>query len=172
MPGIRNPERKYSGVDDKRMWEVDGSLCPHGSKRGKMHLGVPMHLPGTMGTEAVVAGWQPLRKSMQATCFTSCHRGVSTALNSKCHCCHRHSQWRWSCSVMSDSLQPHAMFCSPPGYLVHEIFQAWILEWVSISFSRGSSWPRDRTLASCIVGRHLTVWPPREALGTVTLGIF
>ena len=33
---------------------------------------------------------------------------------------------------------------------VHGIFQARILEWVAISFYRGSSLPRDQTLVSCI----------------------
>ena len=42
---------------------------------------------------------------------------------------------------------------SPPGSSVHGILQARILEWVATSFSRGSSWPRDRTTVSCIVGR-------------------
>ena len=37
------------------------------------------------------------------------------------------------------------MDCSPPGSSVHGILQARILEWVAIPFSRGSSWPRDRT---------------------------
>ena len=40
--------------------------------------------------------------------------------------------------------------CSPPSSSVHGISQARILEWVAISLSRGSSWPRDRTCASCI----------------------
>ena len=40
------------------------------------------------------------------------------------------------------------MDCSPPGSPVHGILQARILEWVAISSSRGSSWPRDRTLIS------------------------
>ena len=40
--------------------------------------------------------------------------------------------------------------CSPPGSSVHGISQARILEWVAISFSRGSSWTRDRTHVSCI----------------------
>ena len=40
--------------------------------------------------------------------------------------------------------------CSPPGFSVHGILQARILEWVAISFSRGSSQPRDRTRVSCI----------------------
>ena len=42
------------------------------------------------------------------------------------------------------------MDCSPPGSSVHGISQAGILEWVAISFSRGSSQLRDRTHVSCI----------------------
>jgi len=42
------------------------------------------------------------------------------------------------------------MDCSPPGSSVHEISQARILEWVAVSFSRGSSQYRDRTHVSCI----------------------
>ena len=49
-------------------------------------------------------------------------------------------------------LQP--VDCSPPGSSVHGILQARILEWVVISFSRGSSQPRDRTRVSCFAGRH------------------
>ena len=55
------------------------------------------------------------------------------------------------------------MGCSPPGSLVHGIFQARILEWVAISFSRWSSRPRDRTWVSHIVGRCFTVWATRDA---------
>ena len=57
-----------------------------------------------------------------------------------------------------------AMDCGPPGSSVHEIFQARILEWVAISFSRGSSQPRDRTWVSCTAGRFFTDWATREAL--------
>ena len=47
-----------------------------------------------------------------------------------------------SCSVVSDSL--HSLVdCNPPSSSVHGILQARILEWVAISFSRGSSQPRD-----------------------------
>ena len=35
---------------------------------------------------------------------------------------------------------------------------------VAISFSRGSSQPRDRTQVSCIAGRRFTLWATREAL--------
>ena len=42
------------------------------------------------------------------------------------------------------------MNCSPPGSSLHGISQVRILEWVAISYSRGSSWPKDRTHVSCI----------------------
>ena len=51
---------------------------------------------------------------------------------------------------------------SPPGSSVHGIFQATVLEWVAISFSRGSSQSRDWTWVSRIAGRHFTVWATRD----------
>ena len=56
------------------------------------------------------------------------------------------------------------MDCSPPGSSVHGIAQARILEWVAISLSRGSSWPRDRTHVSCIGRWILYQGASREAL--------
>ena len=44
----------------------------------------------------------------------------------------------------------YTMDYSSPGYYVHGIFQARILEGVAISFSRGPSWSRDQTHVSCI----------------------
>ena len=64
-------------------------------------------------------------------------------------------KWKWSCSAVSDSLQP--MDGSLPGCEIHRIFQARILEWAAISFSRGSSQTRDRTWVSCIADRRFTV---------------
>ena len=55
------------------------------------------------------------------------------------------------------------MDCGPPGSSVHRILQARTLEWAAISFSRGSSWPRDQTWASCITGRFFTFWAPMVA---------
>ena len=46
--------------------------------------------------------------------------------------------------------------CSSPGSSVYGILQARILEWVAISFSRGSSWPGDWTQVSCIAGWFFT----------------
>ena len=54
------------------------------------------------------------------------------------------------------------MDCSLPSSYVHGIFQAIVLEWIAISFSRGSSWPRDQTQVSHIVERRLTIWATRE----------
>ena len=53
------------------------------------------------------------------------------------------------------------MDCSLPRSSIHGIFQARILEWVAISFSRGSSQPRDWTPVSCIVDRRFTIWATR-----------
>ena len=53
--------------------------------------------------------------------------------------------------------------CNLPGSSVHGIFQARVLEWVAISFSRGSSQPRDGTWVSHIAGRCFTIWATREA---------
>ena len=58
--------------------------------------------------------------------------------------------------------------CSLPGSSVHGIFQAIVLEWAAISFSRGSSRPRDRTRVSCIVDRHFTIWATREESSSQT----
>ena len=49
------------------------------------------------------------------------------------------------------------MYFSLPGSSVHGIFQARILEWVAIPFSRGSSRPRDQTWVSYIAGRFFTI---------------
>ena len=66
-----------------------------------------------------------------------------------------------SCPTLFD-LMDH----SPSGSSVHGISQARILKWVAISFSRGSSQPRDRIQVSCIAGRLFTVWATREVLST------
>ena len=54
------------------------------------------------------------------------------------------------------------MDCSLQRSSVHGIFQARVLEWVAISFSRGSSQPRDQTWVSRIVGRCFTIWVTRK----------
>ena len=56
------------------------------------------------------------------------------------------------------------MDCSPPVFSVHEILQAKTLEWVAISFARGSSWYRDGTYVSCTstwIPYHCATWEVR-----------
>ena len=56
------------------------------------------------------------------------------------------SSFRMDWLVVSNSLGLHG----PPGPSAHRILQAGILEWVAVSFSRGSPQPRDHTCVSCI----------------------
>ena len=56
------------------------------------------------------------------------------------------------CPILCDPVD-----CSPPGSSVHGILQARILKWVAISYSRGSSQPRDETRVSRIAGRFFTI---------------
>ena len=66
-------------------------------------------------------------------------------LNASC----MHAQ---SCLTLCDSMD-----CSPPGSSIHGIFQARILEWVAIPFSRRWSQSRDRTHVSSIfcIGKQI-----------------
>ena len=62
-----------------------------------------------------------------------------------------------SCPALCDPMD-----CSPPGSPVHGILQARILEWAAISFSRGSSRPRDQICVSCIADGFFTTKPPEK----------
>ena len=50
------------------------------------------------------------------------------------------------------------ILCDPMDYTVYGILQARILEWVTFSFFRVSSQPRDQTQVSCIAGGFFTIW--------------
>ena len=71
------------------------------------------------------------------------------------------------CLLLQSCLTPcDPVDCSPPGSSVHEILQAWIVRWVIMPSSRGSSWPRDQiqvSCVSCIAGGFLTHWAMWEA---------
>ena len=69
-----------------------------------------------------------------------------------------------SCCTLSHVQLFVTLDYSPPGSSVHEISQARILKWVVISFSRGSSYPRDQTCDSWVfwmggqILYHCTTW--------------
>ena len=75
----------------------------------------------------------------------------------------------YSGAAAAKSLQSCLTLCdpidgSPPGSSIHGIFQARVLEWVTMPSSRGSSQPRDQTQVSCIASGFLTLRAMREAL--------
>ena len=61
-------------------------------------------------------------------------------------------------SVTSDPL------CNLMDYTVHGILQARILEWIAVSFSRGSSQPRDQNQISHTAGRIFNSWVTKEPI--------
>ena len=63
-----------------------------------------------------------------------------------------------SCLTLCDPID-----CSPQAPLSMGILQTRILQWVAISFSRGSSQPSDQTQVSLIAGRFFPSWITREA---------
>ena len=76
---------------------------------------------------------------------------------------------KWSEVKWNEVAQSCLTLCDPmdyslPGSSLRGILQARVLEWVAISFSRRSSWLRDRTQVSLIPGRHFNLWTTREAL--------
>ena len=90
---------------------------------------------------------------------------------------HRNISWWWTCFLIHISkkrkkvkLLSHVRLFATAWTVayqaspIHGVFQARVLEWVSISFSRGSSWPRDRSQVSCTAGKCFTLWAFREAI--------
>ena len=82
----------------------------------------------------------------------------------------------WAPLKWSEVAQLYLTLCDPmdsslPGSAIHGIFQARILEWAAISFSRGSSQPRDRTQVSCIADRRFTIWATREASSGILISV-
>ena len=62
--------------------------------------------------------------------------------------------------------------CSPPGSSVHGILQARLLDWIAISYSRGSSQLRDQicvSYVSCTAGQFFTTEPPGKTAGNLLL---
>ena len=71
-----------------------------------------------------------------------------------------------SCSTLWDPMD-----YSPPGFSVHGILQARILEGVATALFRGSSQPRDWTQVSSLAGRLYTIWTTRKAPKLVNEGV-
>ena len=87
---------------------------------------------------------------------------ISVASITNCYCC---SLVAKSCPTLCDPMD-----CRLPGSSVHGLSQTRILEWVAISFSGGSFWPRDRTGVSYIGRWFLYHWAIRKAHTYYKLG--
>ena len=98
------------------------------------------------GTNSEICPWPRWIKMDWLTCSSSLNThtqprctltDIRDRLESVCRGATKVAQ---SCLTLCDPMD-----CSLPGSSVHGIFQARVLEWVAISFSRGSSWPRDQS---------------------------
>ena len=92
---------------------------------------------------------------------------VTVAMKLEDNCLLAGKLWQIWSEVEVKSLRCVWLFATPQTVAYQAppsmgFFQVRILEWVAISFSRRSSWPRDWTQVSRIVGRHFTVWATRE----------
>ena len=106
----------------------------------------PGFLPGKFHRQRSLVGYSPWgRKESDVTEWLSTYTHVCVSVVQ-------------TCPTLCDPTD-----CSPPVSTVHGILQARILEWVAIPFSRGSSWPRNRTQVSRTAGRFLTIWASRKA---------
>ena len=130
--------------------------CNSSQTHGLQHAWISCPLPGF-----------PVPSPFPGVCSNSrplsqcCHPTISSFVGPSSSCLQ--SFPKWSEIAQSCPTLCNPMDSSPPGYSVHGIFQARILEWVAISFSRGSSQPRDQAWVSCIADRRFTIWASREA---------
>ena len=91
-----------------------------------------------------------VRRRMRLCCKDRCppHLLLELQVSQKCE-----SEVIQSCLTLCNPMD-----CSLPGSPIHGIFQARVLEWVAISFSRGSFWPRNWIQVSHIAGRCFYLW--------------
>ena len=102
----------------------------------------------------------PLLPTLTSLSGTSGSHGEWQGLKSQgSPCRHSEAPWMWHHSHMGACVLSHLSHdwlsvapvdCSPPGFCIHGIVQARILEWVAVPSSRGSSRPRDQTHVSYV----------------------
>ena len=92
----------------------------------------PVFLPGKSHGQRSLMGYSPWDyEQSDIISQLSTHIGIIVRDRAHTHT-HTHTEVAQSCPTLCDPMD-----CSPPGSLVHGIFQAWILEWVAVSFSKG-----------------------------------
>ena len=143
-------------------WTVAYQASPSmGFSRQEYWSGLPFPSPGDLPDPGI----EPRSPTLEADALTSEPPGkpnetetglyrtveseLSGSLNTSLNYMYLVSQ---SCLTLCDPMD-----CSLRGFSIHGILKARIPEWFTISFSRGSSRPRDRTQVSCIAGRHFNL---------------
>ena len=109
-------------------------------RRDGQSLGQEDSLEEEMATHSSILAWRiPWTEEpdgLQSMGLRTVRHNITTEHthrhNSKGQGTHTHTEVAQSCPTLCDPMD-----CSPPGSLVHGIFQAWILEWVAVSFSKG-----------------------------------
>ena len=137
---------------------ISNSLQPHGLKLARLLW--PWDFPGNntgVGCRFLLQGIFPTQGSNPLPSPALAGGFCTTGPPGKPVCTVKWSKVAQSCLTLCDPVD-----CSLPGSSVHGIFQAIVLEWVAISFSRGSSQPRAWTRVSRIVGRCFTIWATRK----------
>ena len=118
------------------------------SSQAELCAGERVVLPFTASFQWLILA---IRLALKARDFSSSPASLSkphSAVDTKV----KRSEGAQSCLTHCDPMD-----FSLPGFSIHGIFQARILEWVAISFSRRSSQPRDQTQVSRIAGRCFTL---------------
>ena len=128
----------------------------HGILQARYRSGLLCPSPGDLPNPGI----KPRSPTLQADFFTAWASKeapvkLSTRLLNKFTC--------MSARLLSCVQLCNLMDCSPPGSFVRGIFQARILASVTISFSRGSFWPKDQTCVSSTGRLVLYCWANQES---------
>ena len=139
-------------LDGLFLWaphRINGHECePNpGNSEGQGRLTYMLQFLGVTNCWSQLSDWTTTTTKSWSVLGLGLEAPFSPHTQRLAHCAFVTQLWPTLCDPMD---------CSPPGSSVHEIFQVRILEWVAISFSRGSSQPRDRTQVSCIAGLPIT----------------
>ena len=123
------PVHLWCGSSSHGRWVAPSPACR------KRHWTSPV-TPPEEGLWNPPGAWERVQRKLQALAAWSRDsiKHSMTAFSTRPHWC---SVAR-SCLTLCGPID-----CIPPGSSVHGISMARILEWIAISFSRGSSWPRD-----------------------------
>ena len=140
-------------------WAIAYRASPSmGFSRQEYWSGVPLPSPGDL-PDPGIEPWSP---ALEADALTSEPPGkpkvtLTAVKNFKMHSGSNKAGYFCCCHCLVTKLCPtfcDPVDCSPPGFSVHGILQARILEWGAISFSRGSFQPRNQTRVSYMCLLH------------------